>query len=173
MRFGALSPDVGTELIGGTEIAVYQFKFKRWSGMPPPEHRPGNRCVLYGNDLGPYPELAICRGLRESGASQAVWAESMNRALVDWRRHALPMAKMAPPQVLQLLEDIHIRMGRPRFAPGLWEIVAWWDNPFRIHFCEVKGPRDDLRGSQIRWLNAALEILQPSNFSVCRYTLVD
>ncbi len=74
---------------------------------------------------------------------------------------------------MTILEEIWTRMGRPKQGPGVWEIVAWWDNPFRIHFCEVKSPTDRIRDSQIRWLQAALEFLSPANFSLCKYTFVD
>ena len=42
-----------------------------------------SRRERYGEELAPYPELAICRGLRDGGATQAVWAESKGKAPIN------------------------------------------------------------------------------------------
>ena len=174
LDFGILAPrQSGLRSIGGTQINAYKFRFKGWPGEPPPDHRSTSKCVYYDHDLAPYAELAICRGLRAGGATQAVWAESKDRALITWQKRGLNMRDIAPPEVVRILDEIHARMGRRRFGPGVWEIVSWWANPFDIHFCEVKGPGDRLRPSQIQWLQAGVDLLGPAHFSLCEYTIVD
>ena len=167
LDFGPLRTEyVGHREIGGAPIDVYRFTFKRWTGDPPPEHRSTYRCVCYGDDLAPYAELAICRALRDGGATQAMWAESRAAARISWQRQWLRVKDIAPPRVVSILNDIHAAMGSPAGSPGVWEIVAWWDDPVRIHFCEVKGPGDRLRDSQKAWLHAGVQLLGADHFSL-------
>jgi hypothetical protein len=176
LNFGKLSaqqvePTTSRQL--GIEVDTYHIRFVRWGGEPPLEHRSTYRLVYYGDELAPYPELAFCQGLRDGGASDAVWAESKDAARRTWHRRWSKMQDLVPPRVCQVLNDIHAQMGSPRYGPGVWEIVSWWTDPFRIHFCEVKGPGDKLSDSQIRWLGAAAEVVGTGHFSLIRYTVVD
>jgi hypothetical protein len=135
------------------EIPTARVQFAQWNGDPavaPRYNRNAKPAVdLDGTPM--FPELVILRDLERDGW-EGLWVDSYSRRFV--RVWPPPPTPPSPPLAQQsLLARIK---GSAGFPSGCWDIFAWQED--RVLFVESKRRRkDQVRDSQRRWLEAALE----------------
>lgn len=154
---GLQLPDGATIMVG-----VVEHTFTRWHGPAAP-HSYGNKPLVEHHGGGVFAEIAFA-GLPRDQGWDAVWASPYGglryfaqQPLKD-RSNTSPV----PHRVAELLDRIAALNGsgrRPSMA-GTFDVVAWRDA--EIHFYELKRlGRDRIRGTQLRWLWAALRVGVP------------
>lgn len=143
----------GTEELQLPSGAVVQIPkatptFLKWNG-PPPDDTYGSKAVL---DLAGEPvfaEIAILRLLQSDGW-QGVWIDTYRHKY----RISIDRFIELPQERQDFLETIYARAGS---ESGSFDVFAWREDA--VLFAESKRfKRDQIRDTQLRWLQAALEV---------------
>lgn len=139
-------------------------------------HRFGNKDLVLVDGRPQFAEVAILR-LFEADGWHGRWVETYpyRKNPRFWREWsgAGPMAQrhvpIATPWVDAWLREIAAANGGP--FSGCWDVAAWKGD--RLVFAESKKRRKDrLRGTQLRWLEAALRCgLQVEDFLVVEWSI--
>jgi hypothetical protein len=134
------------------DVPTYRCQFDPWTGDPSlvPVYNANPKAVVSYRGAPTFPEFAVLRELEHDGWS-GVWIDNFRgRFLRAWGD---PPARVdLPPAQAAVLARVPLKSGR-------WDIFAWRDDAIR--FLELKGTwrtgRDQIRASQRRWLEAALD----------------
>lgn len=146
----------GTEELQLPSGAVVQIPkatptFLKWNG-PPPGDTYGNKAVLNFAGEPVFAEITILRLLQSDGW-QGVWIDTYRhkyRTSID-RFIELPQEKQ------DFLETIYARAGS---KSGSFDVFAWKEDA--VFFAESKRlKRDQIRDTQLHWLEAALTVNLP------------
>lgn len=168
--------DVIPLTVGTTEVQVPVCR-PRFTPAPVTTgvHTFGGKDLLLVDGHAQFAEVAILRCFEEAGW-EGRWVETYGRRKLSpglWRAwqpegpHAQVEVPITEPWVNERLHDIAAANGHT-FA-GCWDVVAWREG--RLIFAESKKQRKDrIRGTQVRWLEAALRCgLKPEDFLVVEW----
>ena len=137
-------------------------KFDLWRETVPFD-RYGNKPVLSFDRQPLFAELVILRTLEGDGWTGA-WVDTYRRC---FRREVSAKVEL-PQDIAAQLKGIHAKTGS---RGGCFDVVAWRDR--QILFAESKwADRDQIRSSQLRWLEAALSSgFEPESFLIVEWSL--
>lgn len=153
MRYPNELTPTGTEDFHLPNGAIVQIPkatptFCKWNGSPPDDTY-GNKAVLDFAGEPVFAEIAILR-LLESDGWHGVWIDTYRRKF----RTAMDRFVELPQERRDLLENIYARAGS---KTGSFDVFAWKEDV--ILFAESKrSKRDQIRNTQLRWLQAALKV---------------
>lgn len=147
-------------LPSGREVDVdnVTVDYPAWDGDDPPElkHTWSSKPKVAWLGTRTCPELFLLRMLEQKGW-EGVWVNAYGRHL---RSEWFPAPKVdslasagAPSTVVDTFADIENCVGGRK---GCWDVVAWRPNG-AICFVESKVGTDQIRDSQLRWLECALD----------------
>ncbi len=145
---------------GAVEVPVCRPTFQPWHGAP--VHTSGGKDLLAVDGRPQFAEVAILR-LFEQAGWQGRWVETYGKGKMtpglwrDWHPDG-PRAQVHHPiEAAWVRERMHtIAVANGSTFSGCWDVVAWTDD--RLVFAESKKAKHDrLRGTQVRWLEAAME----------------
>ncbi len=163
-----LTPTTTENLIvpSGRVIAVPKCiaQFQPWNGKPI-SNTFGGKAVLDYEGEPLFAELVVLRILEKEGW-QGVWADSYRR------KYRVGMLDVSPVQLAEpqssFLHNIRQKAGR---NGGCWDVFAWRGEEYR--FAELKrAKKDRIRNSQLRFLEAALDLrLTPANFLLVEWQI--
>lgn len=151
-------------LSSGEQISIpkYFLRLDPWQGSPVPNTYNG-KAVINWNGEPVFAELAVLR-LFQSHGWNGVWVDSYRRKYRVGLPDVVEPVEL-PEKQNQLIEKITGKIG------GCWDVLVWKDD--QSLFLELKrSKKDQIRDSQIAWLEAALaEGLKPENFALIEWDL--
>lgn len=143
--------------------------FSPWSGDPIEDDYGGKPVLdIAGKPL--FAELAILRSLKSVGWEGGCWVDSYRNRRLTGLPHNESSPVDLPPDRERLLSQIRERNGG---WSGCWDVFVWRED--RVLFAEAKrAGEDDIRTSQLEWLESALRLgLDPESFVVVEWRLED
>lgn len=156
------------DLPSGGEVGIAKTTpaFTLWTGPPPADtYFDNGKPVVCFNGEALFAELAILRALQADGW-EGVWVDTFRNQHLD----AMGQTADVPAEHLALLDRIYQRAGN---RSGCFDVYAWKED--RVLFAEAKRAQQDrIRSSQLRWLNAALDVGVPlGSFLVVEWSVAE
>ncbi|QQR86654.1 MAG: hypothetical protein IPJ76_00070 [Flavobacteriales bacterium] len=152
--------DRSEEVVPGFAVAVHRAEFTKAIAAED-VHTFGGKDLVLVDDRAQFAEVAILRAFEAEGW-EGRWLETYGKPAMKpalWREWKLegPAAQehvsIEVPWVIERLHAIAVANGNT--YAGCWDVVAWKEG--RLVFAESKKQKKDrLRGTQLRWLEAAL-----------------
>ena len=155
------------KLSSGEEVRIRKFElsFNAWKGEPVKDSY-GGKTVIDCDGEPLFAELAVLRTLQKEGW-QGAWVDSYRKKF----RVGLP-GVVEPIDLLEkpkkLFDDIAVKVGGFK---GCWDVFAWKEEDYL--FLELKREsRDFIGDSQIKWLEASLDLGVPNDsFAILEWKL--
>ena len=155
-------------LLSGEQIPIqkYFLHFDPWKGDPIPNTYNG-KAVIYWNGKPVFAELAVLR-LFQSHGWDGVWVDSYRRKYRTGLPDVAEPVKL-PEAQQKIIDAIRAKIGK---SGGCWDVFVW--NGGRMIFMELKrSKKDSIQNSQLRWLDASLEIgFSPDDFALVEWEIV-
>lgn len=160
----ALTPDDVMELaltVCSVQVPVCRPRFTAYTA-PTGTDRFGGKDLLLVDGRPQFAEVAILR-LFEVAGWEGRWVETYQRGVMDpaflreWNGGAFKTQMQVPIEKAWVIDRLRaIAAANGNSYSGCWDVVAWKGN--RLVFAESKKAKHDrMRGTQLRWLEAAMK----------------
>lgn len=145
---------------GAVNVTVCRTQFTAYNG-PDTTHTFGGKDLLLVDGRPQFAEVAILRHFQAAGWLGR-WLETYPyrkhpRLWLEWKPGGSRAQEHVPIQEAWVNEKLQaIAQANGGYFSGCWDVVAWKNN--RLVFAESKKRKKDaMRGTQLRWLEAALK----------------
>src|SRR3989344_4740076 len=155
-------------LPSGEQVSIqkYFLRFDAWRGAPIPNTYNG-KAVIDWNGEPVFAELAVLR-LFQSHGWDGIWVDSYRRKYRIGLPDVIEPIEL-PAEQEKIINAIRAKTGK---SGGCWDVFVW--NGGRMIFMELKrSKKDSIQNSQLRWLDASLEIgFSPDDFALVECEIV-
>ncbi|MBL7945763.1 MAG: hypothetical protein JNN32_06820 [Flavobacteriales bacterium] len=145
---------------GAVNVTVCRTQFTAYNGRDT-THTFGGKDLLLVDGRPQFAEVAILR-LFQAAGWQGRWLETYPyrkhpRLWLEWKPGGCRAQEHVPIQEAWVNEKLQaIAQANGGYFSGCWDVVAWKND--RLVFAESKKRKKDaMRGTQLRWLEAALK----------------
>jgi hypothetical protein len=151
------------EIIDGKNIDKLNLEFNLWKGERIKDTF-GNKPVIYFNNKPLFAELVIVEIFKINGIN-AVWVDNFRKKF----RIELPENNNGIELPIEIKNKFDLIVKQNKTRNGCWDIITWNDkNEITFFELKLKG-RDEIRDSQIKWLNTCIEI----GYSLNNFTIIE